>query len=173
MSPDPKRWLHPQAVPRGFLRLYILTMLSRGPQTGYTIMDRIEERTESAWRPGAGTIYPLLKSLVKEGLAKASSSKKGSVKSYALTPKGSRELARIRTNLPGMTRRQPVMGKLFSDILPPAAIVQIMLRMAREGLGDFGEKASQLPKAERDSAIKEMKLLLQRQRLLLDRYSPA
>jgi DNA-binding PadR family transcriptional regulator len=168
MSSDPKRWLHPQAVPRGFLRLYILTMLSRGPQSGYTIMDRIDERTESAWRPGAGTIYPLLKSLAREGLARASSQKKGSAKSYVLTAKGSRELRRIRANLPGMTRRQPVMGKLFSDILPPGAIVQIMLRMAREGLGDFGEKASQLPRAERESAIKEMKLLLQRQLAALD-----
>ena len=46
MSSFPKRWLHPQAVPRGFLRLYILTMLSKGPEAGYSIMQRIDERTD-------------------------------------------------------------------------------------------------------------------------------
>ena len=133
-------------------------------------MDTIEERTESAWRPGAGTVYPLLKSLVKEGLAKVSGPKEGSpTKSYILTGKGGKELQKIRLSLPGVTRKQPVMGKLFSDILPAEAIVQIMLRMAREGLSDFGEKASQLPEAERDSAIREMRLLLQRQLRSLQR----
>ncbi|HKT22866.1 MAG TPA: PadR family transcriptional regulator, partial [Nitrososphaerales archaeon] len=59
-----KRWLHPQAVPRGFLRLYTLAQLSRGPETGYSIMQKIDERTDGAWKPGPGTMYPLLKSMV-------------------------------------------------------------------------------------------------------------
>ena len=67
----PKKWMHPQTVPRGFLRLYILTLLANGPETGYSIMQKIEERTEGAWRPGPGTMYPLLKGLASDGLARA------------------------------------------------------------------------------------------------------
>ena len=59
--------MHPQAVPRGFLRFYIMLMVSRAPRTGYDIMQSIEERTEGAWRPGPGTVYPLLKALAEEG----------------------------------------------------------------------------------------------------------
>ncbi|MDG6938393.1 MAG: PadR family transcriptional regulator, partial [Nitrososphaerota archaeon] len=69
--PLSKRWLNPQAVPRGFLRLYIMTLLSRGPETGYSIIQKIDERTEGAWRPGPGTMYPTLKGLVSDGLVRA------------------------------------------------------------------------------------------------------
>ena len=68
MESGAKKWIHPQAVPRGILRLYILSMLSKREETGYSIMRTIEDKTEGAWRPGPGTVYPLLRSLLKEGL---------------------------------------------------------------------------------------------------------
>ncbi|HLQ21553.1 MAG TPA: PadR family transcriptional regulator, partial [Nitrososphaerales archaeon] len=56
-----RRWMDPQAVPRGFLRFYVLSLLSRRPEAGYSIMRTIEETTDGAWRPGPGTVYPLLR----------------------------------------------------------------------------------------------------------------
>ena len=36
--------MDPQAVPRGFLRFYVLSLLSRRPEAGYSIMRTIEEQ---------------------------------------------------------------------------------------------------------------------------------
>ena len=95
-----KKWIHPQAVPRGILRLYILSMLSEKPETGYSIMRIIEDKTEGAWRPGPGTVYPLLRSLVKEGLLeKAESSGGGATVKYSVTKKGKQELEEMQRTL--------------------------------------------------------------------------
>ena len=45
-----RRWMDPQSVPRGFLRFYVLSLLSRSPEAGYSIMRTIEETTDGAWR---------------------------------------------------------------------------------------------------------------------------
>ncbi|MGH9919595.1 MAG: PadR family transcriptional regulator, partial [Nitrososphaerales archaeon] len=79
-----KKWIHPQAVPRGILRLYILSMLSKHQETGYSIMRTIEDKTEGAWRPGPGTVYPLLRSLVKEDfLERTGSAEVGATVKYS------------------------------------------------------------------------------------------
>lgn len=164
-----RRWLHPQTVPRGFLRLYMLTLLSRGPQSGYSIMQSIDERTEGAWRPGPGTTYPLLKSLAAEGLAKTGGSdRRLRSKTYIITAKGKRELEDTRRALAGMGRREPVMARLFFDLLPAAMFVSLMLRRYREGAESFRAKISELPKVERDSVLKEMRLLMEEQLQWID-----
>lgn len=177
----PHRWLHPQTVPRGFLRLYILTLLSRGPETGYSMIERIEDRTEGAWRPGPGTMYPLLKSLVKEGLAKYTVAESGErkakgkeklrqrfEKTYVLTPKGRRDLEQMRRVMAGMGRKEPVMARLFSDLLPGDVLVQMMIRRFREGNDLFRQKVSELPRPERESLLKELSLLLEAQAKWVD-----
>ena len=154
-------WLHPQTVPRGFLRLYILTTLSRGPESGYSIMRMIDERTEGAWRPGAGTMYPLLKSLLREGLVRTSrEGGRGVSRSYALTPKGRRELEEARRQIAGAGRKEPVMGKLFSDILPGSVIVPAMLRRIKDGSEFFRLKLAEMPEDERTPLLKELRLIL-------------
>ena len=162
--PFSRRWLHPQTVPRGFLRLYILTYLSRGPETGYSIMQRIEERTEGAWRPGPGTMYPLLKSLVSEGLARSSGSgDRPGTKTYTLTQRGKRDLAEMRRHLSGMGRKEPVMGRLFADLLPGSIYVPMVVRRYRDGSNTFREKVEEIPQPERDDMLKELKLFMEGQ----------
>jgi DNA-binding PadR family transcriptional regulator len=73
-------------VPRGFLSSYVLLILKEGPLHGYEIMKKIEERT-GFWRPSPGTIYPLLRSLVKNGLIEVIS-ENDRAKKYKLTQKG-------------------------------------------------------------------------------------
>jgi len=58
----------PHAVPRGLLRFYILRLLTENPMKGYELITKIEERTKGVWKPGAGSIYPMIASLRKEGL---------------------------------------------------------------------------------------------------------
>jgi DNA-binding PadR family transcriptional regulator len=54
-------WL--KEMRRGYLRIAVLTLLSRKPRHGYEIMKEIKERTGGFWRPTPGGIYPILQSL--------------------------------------------------------------------------------------------------------------
>jgi DNA-binding PadR family transcriptional regulator len=58
-------WL--KEMRRGYLRIAVLTLLSRKPRHGYEIMKEIKERTGGFWRPTAGGIYPILQSLEESG----------------------------------------------------------------------------------------------------------
>jgi DNA-binding PadR family transcriptional regulator len=159
--PPLRHWLHPQTVPRGFLRLYILTLLSSGPRSGYSIIQRIDERTEGAWKPGAGTMYPLLKGLLKEGLVKVTTSKgRGGIKTYALTPKGRRELEETRRLIAGAGKKEPVMARLFSELLPGSVFVPMMVRRFRDGAEALRLKASEIPVEERDLLLRELRFVL-------------
>jgi DNA-binding PadR family transcriptional regulator len=55
-------------VPRGSVRLAILSVLSGEPANGYQIIQRIVERSHGVWRPSPGSVYPTLKGLAREGL---------------------------------------------------------------------------------------------------------
>jgi DNA-binding PadR family transcriptional regulator len=161
---DSKHWMHPQAVPRGFLRLYLLSLLSRSAETGYSIMQTIDERTEGDWRPGPGTVYPLLRSLVKEGLAEqVGSTGKESSGAYVATQRGKKELSEMQRALASAGRREKVMMRLFADLLPASVISGIMVNRARESSDLFREKIIEVPRPERDSILKEMQLVLETQ----------
>ena len=50
------------------LMFQILVALSEGDRHGYAIMQEIEQRTDGAFRIGAGTLYRAIKQLVDAGL---------------------------------------------------------------------------------------------------------
>ena len=56
------------AIPRGFSRQYILSLLREQPMTGKEIIDRATVQSEGKWKPSPGLIYPLLGRLVSDGL---------------------------------------------------------------------------------------------------------
>jgi len=171
MPPHSRRWLHPQAVPRGFLRFYILTLLSRGPESGYSIIQKIDEKTEGAWRPGPGTMYPLLRSFVREGLAKSSSQgRRSGTKQYSLTAKGRKELDAMRRVAASMGRKEGVMARLFSDLLPGDLFVTMIVNRFREGTGIFRQKVGELSEPERSALMKEFKFLMEAQIAWIDTF---
>jgi DNA-binding PadR family transcriptional regulator len=55
-------------APRGDVRAAVLQLLGEEPMHGYQLMQRIAERSEGAWRPSPGAIYPVLAQLEDEGL---------------------------------------------------------------------------------------------------------
>lgn len=79
---------------KGFLKLFILANLYEQPLHGYAILKRISERSEGFWSPKAGNIYPLISSMVAEGLLRQVDSEPRR-KSYGLTEKGKVELLRL------------------------------------------------------------------------------
>ena len=74
-------------VPRGFLKFYVLRLLSEKNLSGAEIMEEIESRSLGLWKPSPGAIYPLLSWLSDEGYVKVVGDE-GGVKRYTLTDKG-------------------------------------------------------------------------------------
>ena len=75
---------------KGDVRSAILVLLAEEPMHGYQLIRQIELRTEGAWKPSAGSIYPTLQLLADEGLVTAEPANDRKV--YALTEAG-REVA--------------------------------------------------------------------------------
>jgi DNA-binding PadR family transcriptional regulator len=71
------------AIPRGFSRQYILSLLREKPMTGKEIIDRATVQSEGKWKPSPGLIYPLLGRLREEGLVIEDDDGK-----YTITKKG-------------------------------------------------------------------------------------
>ena len=55
-------------VRRGDVRVAILAVLADGPLNGYQVIQEIGERTNGAWRPSPGSVYPTISQLEDEGL---------------------------------------------------------------------------------------------------------
>jgi DNA-binding PadR family transcriptional regulator len=71
------------AIPRGFSRQYILSLLKEQPMTGKEIIDRATLQSGGRWKPSPGLIYPLLGRLLDEGLVAEENDGR-----YAITKKG-------------------------------------------------------------------------------------
>lgn len=84
-----RHWMrHTAAVPKGFLRYFVLKLLSEKPMSGSEIMTEVEKRTNGCWKPSPGSIYPLLDWLREEGYIKEADGKETGAKPYTLTDKG-------------------------------------------------------------------------------------
>ena len=77
---------------RGEIRTALLTALAEEPGHGYEIMQRLEEKSEGAWRPSAGSVYPTLQMLDDEGLVR--STEREGKRVYELTEAGRTEATR-------------------------------------------------------------------------------
>jgi DNA-binding PadR family transcriptional regulator len=55
-------------VRRGDVRVAILAVLADGPLNGYQVIQEIADRTDGAWRPSPGSVYPTISQLEDEGL---------------------------------------------------------------------------------------------------------
>jgi DNA-binding PadR family transcriptional regulator len=115
-------------------------MEREGPVYGYSLADRIAEKTDGGWRPGAGAIYPALQSLVGRGLARRGS--EGRRRVYRITPSGRAFLQRLREGFAGR-RRSPDIGMLWAEIVGGSDAGQHQLDHLRhhlEGITAFLER---------------------------------
>ncbi|WP_141726529.1 PadR family transcriptional regulator, partial [Actinacidiphila rubida] len=84
----------------GRLRLYLLKLLDESPRHGYEVIRLLEERFQGLYAPSAGTVYPRLAKLEKEGLVTHST--EGGRKVYSLTDAGRAELAERADEIAGL-----------------------------------------------------------------------
>ncbi len=71
---------------QGDVRAAILRLLAEQPMHGYRIIHELTERSEGAWEPTAGSVYPTLQMLADEGLVESEQS--DGKKVYHLTEAG-------------------------------------------------------------------------------------
>ena len=69
------------------LRRWVLYIVRDAPKTGVEIMDVMEANLQGWWRPSPGSIYPLLRRMVEEGVLSRSADDK-----YGLTAVGREEV---------------------------------------------------------------------------------
>lgn len=75
---------------RGDVRHAVLALLAENPSNGYGLIGAISERTDGAWTPSPGSIYPTLAQLVDEGLVVQTGGPRGP---YELTDAGREHVA--------------------------------------------------------------------------------
>ena len=76
---------------RGDVRTALLVLLAEESRNGYQLMQAIEERSDGAWRPSPGSVYPTLQQLEDEGLVTATEQDGRRV--FEITEAGSRQVA--------------------------------------------------------------------------------
>jgi DNA-binding PadR family transcriptional regulator len=80
------RWRGGRKARRGDIRTAALLLLVEEPRNGYQIMQEVQERSDGAWRPSPGSVYPALAQLEDEGLIRAEEI--DGRKAYRLTVEG-------------------------------------------------------------------------------------
>jgi DNA-binding PadR family transcriptional regulator len=157
------------SAPKGLLRYYILHKIAQKPVHGYEIIQDIDSKTEGAWRPGAGSLYPILKKLVSEGLIKAEPepSAEATRRVYQVTPKGVESLAHAKEMFANFQQRFGSLRRLFIDLIDPENLAAFFVdgsnrqfQMAQEMLES---KQDKIPPADLEYILKEYMLNLERQ----------
>ena len=110
---------------RGDVRAAVLALLADRPMHGYEMIKEIEERSEGAWTPSAGSIYPMLQLLEDEGLIRGEDS--DGKRRFTLTDTGRTEQAEkaedvapwdaVKAGAPtGHLALRESVGKLFAAV---------------------------------------------------------
>jgi DNA-binding PadR family transcriptional regulator len=166
---DLERFAQPHGAPRGLLIHYILFKIASKPSHGYELLQDIEEKTQGAWRPGAGSVYPLLKKLVSSGYIQSESSRRVNTAQhvYHITPKGKKHVEEARKIFSNANQRWGFMARIFTDMISPKDLSRFCIdgsRMqfdvAREAIES---KIEGISPSEAEFMLKEYTLNLQRQ----------
>ena len=160
---------HPQGIPRGFLRLYVLHRIAARPAHGYDLLQEIESKTEGVWRPGAGSIYPILKELVTGGYIRAEAHKKTGKPQhvYHITSEGRALLQQSGEMLLKTGQNWGAMRSILIELVDPKNIPTMFTHMTAGQLaflrGILESKKDKIPRKEIQFMLKEYALNLQRQ----------
>ena len=132
---------------RGDVRAALLVLLAEEPRNGYQLMQAIEERSDGAWRPSPGSVYPTLQQLEDEGLVAAA--ERDGQRVFEITDAGREQVAERPEDAPapwdaakgdlGQGSRE--LMKLVRDVATAAAQViragdEEQVKQARDVLDD-------------------------------------
>ncbi len=152
--------LRPYGAPRGLLHFYALLSIARMPMRGYDLMKEIEVKTEGAWRPGPGAVYPVLQKLARQGLVAAKKPDDGSTQvMYEITPTGLERIADAKKMMRSSTERMGLVSSLFVDLMEPEDTVRFVLN----AFDAYIQLVHTIVEAERSELTDEDRLFLMSQ----------
>ncbi|MBR9808694.1 MAG: PadR family transcriptional regulator [Alphaproteobacteria bacterium] len=108
------------------MRLLILKLVSDEARHGYDLIREIEARTEGAYVPSPGVIYPALEALLDQGLVEVQPD--GQKRSFSLTDEGRAEL---EAEAEALERIEARLAELQDSDRPedPSDVREAMLRL--------------------------------------------
>jgi DNA-binding PadR family transcriptional regulator len=166
-------WPKPQGAPRGLLRYYILRSLNEQPRHGYELIRSIEDKTHGAWRPGPGSVYPILRELVSEGYIRAKASRALGRTVYEITEKGSVRLSEASSIVTEAAERFQDIKRIFFDLAEPQALASICLKAVKTNAQMLHELVDSRPPKidirEKKVLLNDIKSVLEQERAWVDR----
>jgi len=118
---------------QGDLKFVILQLLDEKPRHGYDIIKALEERSNGAYSPSPGTVYPTLTLLEEMGYATATA-EEGGKKVFEITPEGKKHLAENSSTVDSIFERiQEAVEPFFSSSM--GDVRTAMRHLARSSLG--------------------------------------
>ncbi|MEM0133720.1 MAG: PadR family transcriptional regulator [Thermoplasmatales archaeon] len=122
---------------RGIVFFIILTMAKEGPIYGNQVSSAISEKTDGAWKPSSGSIYPALDRMARRGLLERY--KDGGKVMYRITDKGSSLISKIMER---RFERSPIskfMGRLWMDTMGSEEKTRFILGSAKNAADSLEE----------------------------------
>ncbi|MDV3244484.1 MAG: PadR family transcriptional regulator [Nitrososphaerales archaeon] len=104
------------SAPKGVLRLAALRMLSESSMSGTDLSAQVERATGGEWRPGPGSVYLILRELLKKGFISELPRREGNVRRYIISSKGKEELARLSKETESDVARQLKLLGVYSSL---------------------------------------------------------
>ena len=104
------------SAPKGVLRLAALKILSESSMSGAGLAEEIGRVTGEEWRPGPGSVYPILGDLLKKGLITELTKREGNVRRYIISAKGKAELEKLARETEGDVTRQLKLLAVYSSL---------------------------------------------------------
>jgi DNA-binding PadR family transcriptional regulator len=158
----------PHGIPRGFLRLYVLHRIAEKPAHGYDLIQEIEAKTEGVWRPGPGSIYPILKELVSKGFIRSEHVKTAKTQRvYHITPSGRRLLRQSTEGFSRAGKNWGAMRPIIIELVDPKSIPSMFTHMTTGQFaflrGILETKKDKIPRPEIRFMLKEYALNLEKQ----------
>jgi DNA-binding PadR family transcriptional regulator len=158
----------PQGAPRGVLIYWILHRIAARPTHGYEILVEIDTKSDGAWRPGPGSVYPILSKLRRAGLIEADGTAgKADQQKYKITRKGLAQIEESKETFRMMMRRLGHLRGLFIDLIGPDEIAGFLVEGAKKQFdlarGILASNRSRISDKELNYILREYSLLLERQ----------
>ncbi len=111
---------------RGDVRAAVLVLLDEQPRNGYQLIQELTDRSNEAWRPSPGSVYPVLQQLEDEGLVEEQST--GTGRTYGLTEAGRTLVAEQREQLGKPWESAEIGGRVARELMGTARDVVLAAR---------------------------------------------
>jgi len=133
----------------------------------------IEDKTHGAWRPGPGSVYPILRELVSGGDIRAKATRASGRTVYEITKKGSEHLGEVSGIVTEAAERFQDIKRIFYDLAEPDALAAICLKAVRTNAQILHELVESKPpkidiKATKE-LLRELRSTLKQEQVWVDR----